>query len=451
MITVKKGLVLSLVLLLTLFLSTVIMGAETGERGYFGTDYDFGGETVTIIGWSEPERFDEGEVAEGRIEEAEELFNVNIEIKVIQAQDRVEVYTNRLLAGDSTHDIWSVANRVGYYDLIAIGGLYPVSDVIPQEYYDGLRRDTQMEIETLKYQGKKYTFGPATYGIDTDYTFGVVLMYYNKDMIEEAGLPDPYELYKEGDWTYDTFTELARELTTDTTGDGQIDQYGFEDQAWLWEEWMHTNGGTTIEEQDGEYVVTLDSPENREAILQLREWLQVEEIEGGDFEQGTAAFIPYPEFISEEWTSGDRALDFNFGIVPKPRGPAADENIVARRAIAVPVIPINSAKPEAMVALYEFLNWDDEETVREEFERDLPETYPEQRYAELVIELCREWDGEGTFVKSGQIEDLIRRGGRDAWADHGINAVVNDNMEWSAMVDEIEPLIQATLDDFFDQ
>ncbi len=78
MLIFKKGVVLSLVLLLTLFLSTVAMGAETSEPGYFGTDYDFGGETVNI--WDRREatfdRFEEGEIAEGRVEEAEKLFNV---------------------------------------------------------------------------------------------------------------------------------------------------------------------------------------------------------------------------------------------------------------------------------------------------------------------------------------------------------------------------------------
>ena len=455
MITIKKGLVLLLALLLTLFLGTVVMGAETSERGYFGTDYDFGGETVTFWNWGDWlfERFEEGEIAEGRVEEAEELFNVNIEFEVILPQDRIETYTSRLLAGESTHDVWHAANRVGYYELLAIGGLYPLSDILPEEYYDGLRRDTIVPIETMAYQGKKYALGSpaATYGIDTDFIIrDLYFMYYNKDMIEEAGLPDPYDLYREGDWTYETFTELAREVTTDTTGDGDIDQYGMQNIGWMYEQWPHTNNGNFIEEQDGEYVVTLDLPENREAILQLREWGEVEEITGGNFAQGTAAFITQGLWMIESWMEGDGALDFNFGIVPKPMGPHADENLVARHSLDTWVIPINSAQPEAKVALHEFLFWDDEETVSAQFQRELPDLFPERRYAELAINESREWDGVGTFIKPGEVEDLIRTGSQ-GWAQHGINAVIMDNMEWSTMVDEVEPLIQAVLDDFFDQ
>ena len=76
--------------------------------------------------------------------------------------------------------------------------------------------------------------------------------------------------------------------------------------------------------------------------------------------------------------------------------------------------------------------------------------FPERKYAELAIEVSKEWDGTGTFIKPGEIEGLIRTGGQ-GWAQHGINAVIMDNMEWSTMVDELEPQIQAVLDDFFDQ
>jgi len=73
-----------------------------------------------------------------------------------------------------------------------------------------------------------------------------------------------------------------------------------------------------------------------------------------------------------------------------------------------------------------------------------------RKYAELVIELSREWDGTGIYIKPGDIEDLLRTGGV-GWGQHGFSAVINDNMEWSTMVDELEPQIQAILDDFFDQ
>ena len=49
------------------------------------------------------------------------------------------------------------------------------------------------------------------------------IMSYNYDKIEEAGLEDPYQLWKEGRWDYKTFEKCCVALTQDTDGDGVID------------------------------------------------------------------------------------------------------------------------------------------------------------------------------------------------------------------------------------
>jgi len=48
-----------------------------------------------------------------------------------------------------------------------------------------------------------------------------VLMFYNKDLFDAAGIP-----YPEADWTWDDFRRIARALTQDLDGDGRIDQFG---------------------------------------------------------------------------------------------------------------------------------------------------------------------------------------------------------------------------------
>ena len=46
-------------------------------------------------------------------------------------------------------------------------------------------------------------------------------MYYNKDMFDKYKLPYPDET-----WDWDKYLEVAKKLTLDTNGDGQIDQWG---------------------------------------------------------------------------------------------------------------------------------------------------------------------------------------------------------------------------------
>ena len=50
---------------------------------------------------------------------------------------------------------------------------------------------------------------------------------FNLQMIEDANLEDPRDLYERGEWTWDKFIEYCQALTKDTDGDGVNDQFGF--------------------------------------------------------------------------------------------------------------------------------------------------------------------------------------------------------------------------------
>jgi multiple sugar transport system substrate-binding protein len=55
-----------------------------------------------------------------------------------------------------------------------------------------------------------------------------LIVYYNKNLFDAAGLP-----YPKADWTWDDFVKTAQALTRDTNGDGQSDQYGLGTEASL--------------------------------------------------------------------------------------------------------------------------------------------------------------------------------------------------------------------------
>ena len=52
-------------------------------------------------------------------------------------------------------------------------------------------------------------------------------VFFNKRLLEEAGFPAdlPYDLQKEGKWTWETFEDLCKKLTMDTDNDGVVDKY----------------------------------------------------------------------------------------------------------------------------------------------------------------------------------------------------------------------------------
>ena len=54
--------------------------------------------------------------------------------------------------------------------------------------------------------------------------FGGEIMYYNKSLIKQAGLEDPYELAKRGEWTYDRF--LKHSIAMTKREDGRVVSFG---------------------------------------------------------------------------------------------------------------------------------------------------------------------------------------------------------------------------------
>lgn len=76
---------------------------------------------------------------------------------------------------------------------------------------------------------------------------------YNKTMFDAMGLeyPDPEKPY-----TWDEFVEVCKKLTTDTDGDGEIDQWGVANAfQWSLDSFIYTNGGHFLNEDHTKVVI----------------------------------------------------------------------------------------------------------------------------------------------------------------------------------------------------
>lgn len=84
----------------------------------------------------------------------------------------------------------------------------------------------------------------------------VAVIYYNKKMFDEAGLP-----YPKSDWDYRQFLFDAQQLTRKDAA-GRILRYGFADE-WgaAWDDWVYDFGGTLVDDQAHPTRCTLDSPQ----------------------------------------------------------------------------------------------------------------------------------------------------------------------------------------------
>lgn len=93
-----------------------------------------------------------------------------------------------------------------------------------------------------------------------------LVVYYNKDLFEAAGLPLPTN-----NWTREDFLAAAIALTQDQDGDGRIDQYGVGLEASLFRlaPFVWQNGGDIVDNLDNPTRLTLNTPEARAAF----QWL----------------------------------------------------------------------------------------------------------------------------------------------------------------------------------
>jgi multiple sugar transport system substrate-binding protein len=110
--------------------------------------------------------------------------------------------------------------------------------------------------------------GEAVYALPKGYT--PMVMVYNKDLFDRAGVPYPSD-----DWTWDDFLRVAKALTRDSDGDGQVDQWGtaFDRRVFLWLPWLWSGGADVLCPDGTRASGCLDAPASVEAIRWYTNWV----------------------------------------------------------------------------------------------------------------------------------------------------------------------------------
>lgn len=130
-----------------------------------------------------------------------------------------------------------------------------------------------------------YYYAPGK-TIGTSTSTETVVMFYNKHLFDQAGLPYPPS-DPEAAWTWDEFVSVARQLTTDVAGRhpgdpgfaaDQIRTYGVSfNKQWIgYYPFIYSNGGEIVN-TDGTRLL-LDSPEASEAIQLLSDLMWVHHV-----------------------------------------------------------------------------------------------------------------------------------------------------------------------------
>jgi len=207
-----------------------------------------------------------------------------------------------------------------------------------------------------------FTFGGTPYAIGSDAT--PVVISYNKTLFEQNGVKTPMEYFKEGNWTWDTFREVALQMTADTDGDGTNDIYGFGWWDSFYVQMLNANGTTTLKfGEDGTIGSNYLSAEATEAFTFLQNAYM------------TDKFIMHPDgdsFIND-FKSGKLAMTCEYGFAaitayacdyeiewaPLPIGPSG-EQYACGGSLTGFAVPTTSENPEGAVVFarmaYEMLH-----------------------------------------------------------------------------------------------
>jgi len=148
----------------------------------------------------------------------EQTLDCQINLVEIASGDSSSAVIERAVsAGDGSVDLGTASpHHAGI--LMTNGSLVPFNYIqeldMTQPWWD----ETLLADKSLK---GMYYFGMLDFMFD--HYDDMTVMFYNKTMLENYQLLDPYDLHKRQEWTIDKFVEMVEAATDDTNGDGIMD------------------------------------------------------------------------------------------------------------------------------------------------------------------------------------------------------------------------------------
>lgn len=260
----------------------------------------------------------------------EEKYNVELRFVNLTWDGTIESINTSIMAGQPDCDIYEVDVQFGVP--AAFNGYAAALEDIAPAGADVLT--TQQILKPLDIGTEKtYLFKTVTLGDQ----LGGYPLGFNMDMINEAGLENPQDLWDRGEWTWDKFEEYCVALTKDTDGDGVTDVYGY--SGW-WTNMLANllmSNGATIAAGANE---TLSSAETGEVLNFINTLYNVDKCarpwDADDWDSNNSCYKTGETcfFIAPAWTITPDELNFEFGVVPWPVGPNGNKDTNNGMALA---------------------------------------------------------------------------------------------------------------------
>ncbi len=269
--------------------------------------------------------------------------NPDITVKVdVSDWDSYWTKLNTLIAGGTPPDVFAMDAPL-YLDWQSRGALLNLQSYIDKT--PGFLDDVYPQ--TLQ----AYKLADGYYGLPRD--FQTIVLFYNKDMFDAAGLA-----YPTADWTYDDLLAAAQTLTIDKDGDGKVDQYGFFTDTWdmelFWSEAIWAYGGDIISPDHTKTLIGEGGARDAWAFIDgiYKAGVAPSPTTAGEygadlFQSGMAAMTT----IGHWAVPGYVQSGIKFGVAPMPKGPAGAATSINSAGF---VVAKDSKNPDAAFSFIKF-------------------------------------------------------------------------------------------------
>lgn len=297
----------------------------------------------------------------------EDKYNCKIECEFSPGSTPIADAKNTIKANDDYYDV--IYDGLGNIFSLAMESL--AIDINTLEYINFEKPWWDSETnETLSVNHKLYaTYGEHMIGAKS----GLYCLFFNKKLVSDLNLTEPYDLARDGTWTMDRFTEIAKTGNADIDGDGKMtgnDQYGHITEGYSGYTFMVACDWTIGSKDDDDFPTICNFDDNfyakaakvTEALGDKDVTNYVGSVPGvtdiwGAFWSG--AFVNN-QFLFREGAMHDspnlRNMDSDFGIVPIPKYDEKQERYFATNSIMnaqMMCIPVSASTPDDVAFVIE--------------------------------------------------------------------------------------------------
>lgn len=219
--------------------------------------------TISFLVTGSPDELD----AYRAVVDAFEASQPDVRVRLVEASDNKDLMTRLGTAtGGGRPPELFVMNYRNYAQLAAKGALRPVapmlaasSEVQADDFYP-------QAMDAFRWDGEQLCL---------PMNISSLVVYYNKDLFEQAGVPLPAR-----GWTWDDMLAAAEALTVDADGDGTAEQYGLgvEPTVIRLAPFVWSNGGDIVDDPAAPTRFTLGTPEAVEATQNFLDLWRVHDV-----------------------------------------------------------------------------------------------------------------------------------------------------------------------------